>query len=163
MTGPFSLPASLPDPVAAAPASGSVAVDGFWPALDLDALRAAIRVDSVVTDARLRDVTVAAALEVAAELADWRAGQEALGHDALDKVPPRRVIADQGDYAILWTRAVQAGVIADLGDRQLGQSARAAGSDRVEQLSGEVDIARRDQRHAIRDFLGLPRIVAEAM
>ena len=73
------------------------------------------------------------------------------------------MVDDLSDYQVRWIQAVHAVVAADLGDRQLGQSARAAGLERAEELAADVDHHRRNVTFAVRDFLGRPRIIAEAI
>ncbi|MNJ56480.1 Phage head completion protein (GPL) [compost metagenome] len=162
MSGPFSPLSSISAPSEAA-APAIIACGAFWPDLDLTALRAAIRIDQVVTDERLRDVARNAILDIMGELEDWRREQVAAGHAALADVPGRHQVDDLSDYQVRWTRAIQAVVAADLADRQLGQSARSAGMERVEELSADIDVHRRNVTYAVRDFLGRPRVIAEAI
>lgn len=162
MSGPFSPPSSIPAPDAAT-APASIVCGPFWPDLDLVALRAAIRIDQVVTEERLRDVARNAVLDIMEELDAWRRDQVAAGHAVLADVPGRHQVDELSDYQVRWTRAVQSVVAADLADRQLGQSARSAGMERVEELSADIDIHRRNVTYAVRDFLGRPRIIAEAI
>lgn len=162
MSGPFSPTTSIPAPDAAA-APATIVCGPFWPDLDLLVLRAAIRIDQVVTEDRLRDVARNAVLDIMDELEAWRVEQVAAGYAALTDVPGRHQVDDLSDYQVRWTRAVHSVVAADLADRQLGQSARSAGMDRVEELSADIDIHRRNVTYAVRDFLGRPRIIAEAI
>ena len=162
MTGPFSPSSTIAPPSTATPV-GTVAGDGFWPDVDLDALRKGIRVDQTVTPERLRDVACSAILDIMVELADWRAEQRTLGHDRLEDVPGRHQVDGRSDYQIRWVQAVQAVVAADLGDRHLGQAARSAGVDRAEEFAIDVDLHRSNVTWAVRAFLGLPRIIAEVI
>ncbi|MNR93871.1 Phage head completion protein (GPL) [compost metagenome] len=162
MSGPFSSTPVIPAPGAAA-APASITCGPFWPDLDLVALRAAIRVDQVVTEERLREVASNAVLDMMDELDVWRLEQIASGFDALADVPGRHKVDGRSDYEIRWAKAVQSVIAADLADRQLGQSARSAGMDRVEELASDVDVHRRNVTFAVRDFLGRPRVIAEAI
>lgn len=162
MSGPFSPPSSIPAPDAAT-APAFIVCGPFWPDLDLVALRAAIRIDQVVTEDRLRDVARNAVLDIMDELEAWRVEQVAAGHAVLADVPGRHEVDELSDYQVRWTRAVQSVVAADLADRQLGQSARSSGMERVEELSADIDIHRRNVTYAVRDFLGRSRIIAEAI
>ena len=159
MTGPFSI---IAPPASDAPAE-MIKGDGFWPELDLGHLRQAIRVDQTVTIYKLRDVARGAMLDIMGELEAWRTQQVAAGYATLADVPGRRMVDDLSDYQVRWIQAVHAVVAADLGDRQLGQSARAAGIERAEELAADVDHHRRNVTYAVRDFLGLPRIIAEVI
>lgn len=162
MTGPFSPSSIIAPPASDAPAE-MIKGDGFWPELDLGHLRQAIRVDQTVTIYKLRDVARGAMLDIMGELEAWRTQQVAAGYATLADVPGRRMVDDLSDYQVRWIQAVHAVVAADLGDRQLGQSARAAGIERAEELAADVDHHRRNVTYAVRDFLGLPRIIAEVI
>lgn len=135
----------------------------FWPDLDLGLLQKSIRVDQVVTAERLREVARSAVLDIMDELDIWRRDQVAAGFSTLADVPGRHQVDEQSDYQVRWMRAVQSVVAADLADRQLGQSARSAGMDRVEELAADIDVHRRNVTYAVRDFLGRPRVIAEAI
>lgn len=162
MSGPFSPLSSIPAPNSA-PAPAVIACGPFWPDLDLADLRAAFRIDTAVTNERLRDVARNAVLDIMGELEDWRRDQVAAGHNTLAAVPSRHQVDGLSDYAVRWTRAIHSVIAADLADRQLGQSARSAGMDRVEELSADIDVHRRNVTYAVRDFLGRPRVIAEAI
>ena len=162
MTGPFTPTTSIPAPnTTAAPAV--MACGPFWPDLDLGLLQKSIRVDQVVTAERLREVARSAVLDIMDELDIWRRDQVAAGFSTLADVPGRHQVDEQSDYQVRWMRAVQSVVAADLADRQLGQSARSAGMDRVEELAADIDVHRRNVTYAVRDFLGRPRVIAEAI
>lgn len=162
MTGPFTPTTSIPAPnTTAAPAV--MACGPFWPDLDLGLLQKSIRVDQVVTAERLREVARSAVLDIMDELDTWRRDQVAAGFSTLADVPGRHQVDEQSDYQVRWMRAVQSVVAADLADRQLGQSARSAGMDRVEELAADIDVHRRNVTYAVRDFLGRPRVIAEAI
>lgn len=162
MSGPFSSPSTIAAPPAE-PADGAIAGDGFWPDLDLARLRQAVRIDQTVTPVRLRDVARGAMLDIMDELEDWRVEKTLAGFSTLADVPARRRVDDVSDYEVRWFQAVTAVVAADLGDRQLGQSVRSAGVERAEELSADIDVHRRNVTYAVRDFLGVPRIIAEAI
>lgn len=162
MSGPFSSTPVIPAPGAAA-APASINCGPFWPDLDLVALRAGIRIDQVVTEERLRGVASNAVLDIMDELDAWRLEQVAAGFTSLKDVPGRHKVDGRSDYEIRWDKAVLSVVAADLADRQLGQSARASGMDRVEELASDVDVHRQNVTYAVRDFLGRPRVIAEAI
>ena len=148
-----------PDPAA----PDVVAGDGFWPSIDIVQLRDAVRLETTIPPARLRDAVRIAMLDIAEELATWRAEQVALGFETLIEVPARISIDDQSDYVLRWARAVYSTVGADLGERLLSQSSTAAGHDRAEESLDQVGLHWRNVRWAVRQFLGRPRIIAELM
>lgn len=145
------------------PAGDVVVCDGWWPSINLAAVRDAQRVGTTVTPQRLRDVIQVAMMDLARELAGWRAEQEAAGRNALADVPGRRMIAGESDYIVLWRRGILAIAGGELSERQLGQSTSPAGMDRAEQNSQDIDVHQRNVSFAVRDFLGRPRIIAEAI
>ena len=69
-------------------------------------------------------------------------------------------VADTGKTT-LWSRAVYSLVAADLGERMLGQGLTSTGAERAEALGSEVGLHQRNVTHAVRDFLGRPRIRAK--
>lgn len=162
MTGPFN-PTPVIPAAGQAPQGGIITCGPFWPDIALDHLRQSLRIDQVVTTERLRDVARNAVLDIMEELASWRLEQTRAGHDTLADVPARNLVDDTSDYVIRWTRAVHSVIAADLGDRQLGQSARSSGMDRVEELASDIDVHRRNVTYAVRDFLGRTRIIAEVI
>lgn len=167
MTG-FSFPDIPADdqPPAALPAAGEVSLDAFWPAVNIVQIRDVIRLSDNITSARLREATENALLSIAGHLDCWRRAREAEGFDSLAAVPARRQLAGAGgrsDYEVLWARAVYSEVGADLAERQLNAGVTAAGLDRIEQLQADVEIHRRNVTFAVRDFLGITRVVAEAL
>lgn len=162
MTGPFAPAQTIPAP-GAAPVAGSIDCGAFWGALDLAQLQEAVRIDGVVTPVRLADVARNAVLDLMDELDEWRRDQVDAGNAALGDVPGRFEVDGETEYQIRWRRAVQSVVAADLAERQFSQTVRAAGADRAEALSADVGIHRRNVTVAVRDFLGRPRIIAEAI
>ena len=61
--------------------------DGFWPDIDADHLRASLRLDGTVSDARLELAAVNAMLSVNRELANLQAEYQAEGYATLADVP----------------------------------------------------------------------------
>ncbi|NBW10496.1 MAG: hypothetical protein EBR82_20950 [Caulobacteraceae bacterium] len=160
MTGFVSLPPNVDAQPPEARPPEVVANDGFWPDVDLVQLRDAVRLDTTISTDRLKDAVVNAMLELARTFADWRSLTSAAN---LEAVPARTEIGGVSDYVIHYTRALYSLVGADLGERLLGQSATAAGVDRRDELSAEVDQHRRNARWAQNDFLGLGRATVELL
>nr|WP_315025279.1 head completion/stabilization protein [Brevundimonas diminuta] len=134
--------------------------DGFWPDINITDVRDVVRLDTTITPARLRDAVRQAMLDIAAALADWRAGQEAAGINTLSDVPSRMKVDGVSDYVLRWSRAVYSVVGADLGERLVSQTASTAGVDRAQALGQDVLVHQRNVSFAVRDFLGRPRIRA---
>lgn len=160
MTGFVSVPPNVdadpPEPAAPDVVSG----DGFWPDIDLGDLRAAIRLDTTIPRERLIDAVRVAMLDLARELADWRATNAGAAAN-LQAVPARILIGGVSDYVIYYGRALYSLVGADLGERLLEQSVTSAGVDRREALTAEVDQHRRNARWAINDFAGKRRVTVD--
>lgn len=157
----FNPPNTDQDPPPAPIPADVVAFDGWWPSVNITAVRAAERIDTNVSAERLRDAVRLAMLDVAGELATWRREQEAAGHTSLAAVPGRLMIEGLSDYQVRWLRAVASVAAGDVGERLIGANLTRAGADRAEQLSADVGVHYRNVRWAVRDFLGKPRIRAE--
>ncbi|MFJ7315616.1 head completion/stabilization protein [Pseudomonas sp. NPDC098747] len=140
--------------------SGEIRSDSFWPTIDLDRLRATLRIDSSVSTPRLETAAIAAVINVNRELAEWRATQQAAGYAKLADVPGDTV-NDVSTLVHLYHRAVEASTGAEVCERYRSYDTTSAGSQNAEELTPSVDEYRRDQRWAIRDFLGRPRSTVE--
>ena len=144
-------PASKLAPVTAVP---------FWPEIDVDALREAIRVPGDVLAARLRNTVVVAVASVTRELALWQARKEADGYTALADIPAQQI---DGESVLLqlYRRAVQCGTAVELHERYRSYDATAQGNQRADDLTPTIDELRRDHRNAISDLQGLRRVTVE--
>ncbi|NMX78199.1 head completion/stabilization protein [Pseudomonas sp. WS 5503] len=141
-------------------ASGHINTDPFWPSIDLDNLRATLRIDSSVTPARLETAVIAAAINLNRELSDWRAIQQAAGYTTLDSVPGDR-IEDVSVKAHLYRRAIEAATGAEVCERYRDYSATNSGNAKAEETAPTIDDYRRDLRWAVRDFLEKNRTTVE--
>lgn len=140
--------------------SGHINTDPFWPSIDLDHLRATLRIDASVTPARLETAVIAAVVNLNRELGEWRNTQLAAGYSTLDEVPGDR-IKDVSVQAHLYRRAIEAGTGAEVCERYRDYSATNTGANKAEELTLNIDDYRRDLRWAIRDFLGRSRTTVE--
>ena len=127
--------------------------DGWFPDLDAEHLRAALRLDGSVTEARLEVAAVNALIETNRELRTWKAEQLAAGHARLAEVPASQL---QGEsYLVhLYRRAIYCSAGAELAERYRDYSATGEGADRADALTPTADEYRRDARWAIRSILG---------
>ncbi|WLI08339.1 head completion/stabilization protein [Pseudomonas sp. FP597] len=147
--------------VASGPVTGGhINTDPFWPSIDLEQLRATLRIDSSVTPARLETAVIAAAINLNRELGDWRTAQQAAGYATLADVPGDR-IKDVSVKAHLYRRAIEAGTGAEVCERYRDYSATNTGNNKAEEVAPTIDDYRRDLRWAIRDFLGKSRTTVE--
>lgn len=142
------------------PDSATVANDGFFPDIDLDHMRAAVRLDGTVTAERLRDATVDAVLLVNDELATWKATQIAASYARLVDVPATE-IAGETINLVRYRTAVYRFARADLVERYRNFDATKSGVEQAEQLECSADDDRRAAKWSIRDMLGKSRTTIE--
>lgn len=140
--------------------SGHINTGPFWPSIDLDQLRATLRIDSSVTPARLETAVINAAISVNRELDDWRIAQQAAGYAELKDVPSP-LVKDESAQVHLYRRAIEAGVGAEVCERYRSYDSTNTGNRKAEELAPNIDDYHRDQRWAIRDFLGTKRTTVE--
>lgn len=147
--------------VASGPVTGGhINTDPFWPSIDLDQLRATLRIDNSVTPARLETAVIAAAINLNRELKSWKAKQLAAGYATLADVPDDK-INDVPVQSHLYRRAIEAGTGAEICERYRDYSATKTGNSKAEELTPNIDDYRRDLRWAVRDFLGISRTTVE--
>ncbi|MHB0819824.1 head completion/stabilization protein [Stutzerimonas stutzeri] len=127
--------------------------DGWFPDLDGQHMREALRLDGSVTDARLETAVVNAVIEVNRELKTWKAQQLAAGHASLADVPADQI---QGETELqhLYRRAIYSSAGAELAERYRDYSATGDGAERADAQLPTADEYRRDVRWAIRSILG---------
>jgi len=140
--------------------SGHINTDPFWPSIDLDDVRGTLRIDSSVTPIRLETATIAAAISVNREFATWRRAKQAEGYNTLADVPAEQ-IDDKSELAHLYQRAIYAATGAEICERYRSYDSTNSGNQNAEGLTPSIDELRRDQRWAVRDFLGLGRTTVE--
>ena len=140
--------------------SGHLNTDPFWPSIDLDALRATLRIDASVTPARLETACITASISLNRELKDWRIEQQTAGYNELAEVPAEQV--QQVSVRVhLYRRAIEAATGAEVCERYRAYDSTNSGNKNAEELTPTVDDYRRDLRWAVRDFLGMPRTTVE--
>ena len=140
--------------------SGHINTDPFWPPIDLDDLRGTLRIDSSVTPIRLETATIAAAISVNREFAAWRRAKQAEGYANLTDVPAEQ-IEDKSELVHLYQRAIYAATGAEICERYRSYDSTNSGNQNAKELTPSIDELRRDQRWAVRDFLGLGRTTVE--
>ena len=140
--------------------SGHINTDPFWPSIELDDVRGTLRIDASVTAIRLETATIAAAISVNRELAEWRRTQQADGYTTLTDVPTDRV-KNVSQFVHLYQRAIYAATGAEICERYRSYDSTNSGNQNADDLTPSIDELRRDQRWAVRDFLGLGRTTVE--
>lgn len=127
--------------------------DGWFPDLNFNDLRASIRLDSSITDERLSMAATNAMISVNRELAQFKSGHQAAGHEALSTVLDER-IGGEPVLVHLYTRAVYCTTAAEIAERYRSYDSTGAGGKSADELTPSIDEYRRDVRFAIRDLLG---------
>ncbi|MBN4944842.1 head completion/stabilization protein [Stenotrophomonas maltophilia] len=143
-----------------APKLAPVTAGAFWPEIDVDALREAVRVPGDVLPVRLRNTVVLAVASVTRELALWQARKEGNGFAALADIPAQQL---DGESVLvqLYRRAVQCCTAVELHERYRSYDATSQGNQRADDLTPTIDEMRRDHRNAISDLQGLRRVTVE--
>jgi hypothetical protein len=134
--------------------------DPFWPSIDLDNVRGTLRLDASVTPIRLETATIAAAISINREFNNWRLAKQAAGYITLADVPADKV-KDVSQYIHLYQRAIYAATGAEICERYRSYDSTNSGNQNADELTPSIDELRRDQRWAVRDFLGLGRTTVE--
>lgn len=143
------------------PKSSVVAGDGWYPDIDCNAMRDALRITDQVTHARLVGAIEGGLLTVEGELAWWRATKESEGFAALAEVDPERTIGGEHRLTVLYTRAVRFHAGAELAELHRDLSATTDGQTRAEPQLLTAEDYRKHATAAIRDILGVPRTTVE--
>jgi hypothetical protein len=140
--------------------TGHINTDPFWPSIDLDDMRGTLRIDSSVTAIRLETATIAAAISVNREFVEWRHAKQVEGYATLADVPAEK-INDVSQLVHLYQRAIYAAAGAEICERYRSFDSTNSGNQSADDLSPSIDELRRDQRWAVRDFLGINRTTTE--
>ncbi|MBD9653588.1 head completion/stabilization protein [Pseudomonas sp. PDM12] len=134
----------------------------FWPKLDGQQLRAAMRIDSSVTDDRLEAATVNAMIEANRELSAYRAARKAEGYHSLTAVPAEQ-ISDESELLHLYRRIVYCRALAELIERYRSYDTTNSGEQKVTEEQTSPDQLRRDARFALRNILGVSQNTVELL
>ncbi|RBG11761.1 head completion/stabilization protein [Xanthomonas oryzae pv. oryzae] len=132
----------------------------FWPAIAPADVRASMRLDGTVTDARLRQAIVAAMLAVNDALQAWADTQQAAGYAALSDLPSTTVDGVSRRVQ-LYLRAVACATAVEVTERYRSFDATNSANQRADDLTPSITELRRDQRWAVRDLQNLPRSTVE--
>jgi hypothetical protein len=148
-----------PDPVS--PTGSVMPGDGWWPDIDCNAMRDALRLGEVVTHARLLGALEGGLLTAESELATWRAAREAEGCTSLAEVEPLRKIGGKVRAVVLYTRAVRCAAAAELAETHRDVTATTHGQARADDEKLTAADYRRMCTEAIRDLIGTTRVAVE--
>lgn len=143
------------------PANSVVAGDGWYPDIDVNAMRDALRITDQVTHARIVGAIEGGLLTVEGELAYWRATKEADSFETLEEVDPHRTIGGEHRLTVLYLRAVRFHAAAELAELHRDLSATTDGQARAEPQLLTAEDYRKLATQTVRDILGVPRVAVE--
>lgn len=147
-------------PVTAAAETGTILNDGWFPDIDLQQAREAMRLDGTVTDVRLKESLIAALLDTNRALTAWQQLHQAAGVQKLADVPASG-IDGKSRLLALYRRAVHSLAKADLIERYRDYDTTADGNRKAELLDPQIDDQRRNAHWALADIVGRPRLTVE--
>ncbi len=145
----------------ASPPRSTVAGDGWWPDIDVTAMRDALGLGPAVTHARLLGAIEGGLLTVEGQLAEWQARAISAGAASLAQVEPDRLIAGEARAVVLWTRAVRFAAAAEIADLHTEMSATGHGAAAAPEKRLTAADYRRLSTEAVRDLIGTPRCTVE--
>lgn len=148
-------------PAPQSPAGSVVSAGSWWPAIDLNAVRAVLRLGDTVPHARLVNAVQGAMITVLGELRDWQADRVAEGFAALAAIAPTPVIDGKTLPELSFVRAVQFAAGAEIADLYRAVSATNEANARADAQTLTADDYRRMCTHAVRDILGSTRTAVE--
>lgn len=151
-------------PAPASPPASVVAADGtFWPEIDVNALRNALRLgDSVVSHERLTAAIEGAVASLMLELRAWRAAQEEAGAAELADVEPDLELNGDPIAVALWNRAVRFSAAAEVNDAYADLTATDEGGQRGAERRTVADDYRRQSITAVRQLTHLGTLLTDA-
>lgn len=147
------------NPAPATPEDTIILGDGWFPSIDVNAMRDVMRIGTSVTDARLIPALENAISHVTDQLWDWRMAKQEDGKASLSDVSDRKT-GDKNRLEFLFIRAVQHSAEAELFDQYNDISATGKNEDLSETKRMSADDSRRASVHAIRDIMGVRRTMS---
>ncbi|HZH44247.1 MAG TPA: head completion/stabilization protein [Lysobacter sp.] len=148
-------------PTAATSETDAIANDGWFPNLSMTQLRAVARLDGTVTEERLRDAARYAMSAINRRLAAFKAAHQATGVTKLADVPDAGTIDGENRLVMLYRRAVQCTVKADLIERYRDFDSTDSGLRRADYMDPAIGEQRRNATWAVREILGQPHTIVE--
>jgi len=150
-------------PAPQSPAYTTVTAGEWWPEVDCNAMRDALRMGGVVTHDRLVEEVRAAMIAVIGELRVWASARVAEGKAALAEVDPDNEVDGTTMLEHLFLRAVRFTAAASLAE--LYRDA-ATTNEALARLDADISTAadyRRAATWAIRDIIGATRTAVELL
>ena len=148
-------------PLPSSPQGSFVAAGDWWPAIDVNALRAEVNLAGEIPHPRLIEAIRWAVITVTHELAAWAAIQQAAGYESLGDVEPQQLVDDEPALTLQFRSAVTAMATARLMQRNPDLTATREGSDRGDQRRALADDLLADATRTIRQMQGEARSTVE--
>ncbi|WP_315807475.1 head completion/stabilization protein [Pseudomonas sp. C9-3] len=134
--------------------------DEFWPGIELEGLRADLRIGQDIPPARLEVAVVGALLNVNRQLRDWQSQLQDQGYTALSQAPAPKVNG-HSEKVQNYQRAVRCAVAAELLERYGWYDTTHSGQEDVDERRPSVDDYRRDLAWALSDLCGRRRMTVD--
>ena len=139
---------------------GTISNDGWFPDIDMQALRKTARLDGTVTPERLRHACLSALLSVNRELTTWAEGKRTDGFASLLDVPATQ-LGQRSWLELCYLRAIYSAVQAELCEAYRNQDTTGSGDKKADAMEPKADEYRRNMRWAISDLLGIRRTTVD--
>lgn len=134
--------------------------DGFFPDIDLAAVRAAARIASAVTADRLRAAIIGAILSAEEDLRTWCADRRREGFATLAAVPAPE-LDGKSVQVVRYHRAIELLAKAEVVERYRDLDTTGAGDRRADVMEPSAAELRADATTAIRSILGRRKTTVE--
>jgi hypothetical protein len=152
-------------PAPASPGNALVSAGDWWPDIDCNAMRDALRIGEMITHDRLVSEIRTALIGVIGELREWKALRVAEGHASLiaaaQVLQPGEEIDGTTHLEHLFVHAVRCSAAAALVELHRDVAATEQGQNRSEAVLPTAADYRRMATWAVRDILGVTRTAVE--
>lgn len=134
--------------------------NGFFPNIELLAVRNAMRIDGTVINERLKQAVIEAMATVNADLKSYRLNAQQAQKPNLQACDDEQI---NGESVLVYKykRAVYCLAIANLYERYRSYDSTKDGHDKAEELESTAGDLKRDYHFAVRDILGENRMISE--
>lgn len=135
--------------------------DPFFPQIDLDKMRQAMRIDNTVTSARLYELALEAVIHVNQQLELTKQRALNIGKATLGETNTKQLIDGESILEIRYRHAVYNYTKANLSERYADFDATSKTASRAEAKQENAHEYRREGHAAIADIKGVPRTDCE--
>lgn len=148
-------------PAPQSPDAAKVKADGWFPEIDVNAVRSAMRLRGDVPHLRLVEALRGGMVTVMGQLLGWKAEWVTAGKATIADVRPDDKIDEQHRLSFLFMRAVRFYAAAELADLARDSSATQDEADRIDEEASVAAEMKAIGLQAVRDILGTTRIAVE--